>query len=421
MNRFILIFCSFLASTLYLSGFSQIIDNKVFKSDIRTPLAFPSGNPLGYPMLELYSTTPIEFHFDLMGTERNDYRYAVYHCDHNWNVSDLTSNEYLSGFSVQDINDIEYSFNTEIEFLHYTFQFPNDLSKPTRSGNYGVIVFDGEDPFTSQVATFRMIVFENLVQINGVVNNSSSVGDRFKRQEIDFDISHAGFQINAPLRDVKVVILQNGDWSSSVRGLAPTFIKQNQLIYDYNGPNNFDGGSEWRFFEVKSLKFASIQVEGLMMEPDGWHAYLRRDLLRGGKAYQTEFDINGKFFIRNDLGEESHLDAEYIWVHFKLDSPPILDAIVELETSESRFKPELFKLEYDMQEKAYAKKILMKQGYYNYRYKLRDLYHPNGDLSITEGNHSETENDYHIITYFFDRQFGGDRIIGVSAINSIAR
>jgi hypothetical protein len=291
----------------------------------------------------------------------------------------------------------------------------------TISGNYGVIVFDGEDPFSSQVATFRMIVFENLVQINGVVNNSSSVGDRFKRQEIDFDISHAGFQINAPLRDVKVVILQNGDWSSSVRGLAPTFIKQNQLIYDYNGPNNFDGGSEWRFFEVKSLKFASIQVEGLMMEPDGWHAYLRRDPLRGGKAYQTEFDINGKFFIRNDLGEESHLDAEYIWVHFKLDSPPILDAIVELETSESRFKPELFRLEYDIKEKAYAKKILMKQGYYNYRYKLRDLYHPNGDLSVTEGNHSETENDYHIITYFFDRQFGGDRIIGVSAINSIAR
>jgi hypothetical protein len=44
-----------------------------------------------------------------------------------------------------------------------------------------------------------------------------------------------------------------------------------------------------------------------------------------------------------------------------------------------------------------------------------------GDYSTTEGSFMETENDYHIIAYYFDRSLGSDRIIGISSVNSAGR
>lgn len=398
-----------------------IIENKIFDYSIRTPQAFPLNNPTGYPMIELNSNTPIEFHFDLMGEDREDFNYAVYHCDHNWQVSDLNTVEYLSGFQWQEIFDVEYSFNTQIEFLHYSFQFPNEMSKPLRSGNYGVIVYKGDDPFKNQVLTFRVLIYESLVGIDGSVVGSSIVGERFKKQEIDFRMLTGGYYMPAVQSDLHVTLLQNGQWSTAINDLKPTFVKTGELLFDYNGPNNFDAGNEWRAFEVKSTKFAGINVERILLEQDGWHVHLRNDIINGTRAYQTEFDLNGKYFIRNDLAENPFLEAEYVFVHFSLSSPTISNSKVYIQTGESEFSPFRMECTYNFTTKAYEGTFLLKQGYYNYRYLLLDLYHPKGDLTLTEGNFFQTENDYHVIAYYYDRQLGMDRLVGVAALNSTAR
>jgi hypothetical protein len=49
---------------------------------------------------------------------------------------------------------------------------------------------------------------------------------------------------------------------------------------------------------------------------------------------------------------------------------------------------------------------------------VRDKYMNKDDISYTEGNHVETENDYTLIVYETDRANGYDRIIGQFYINS---
>lgn len=396
------------------------VDNAIFRTNIRTPMAFPENNPTGYPMVELNSKTPIQFHFDLMNEDREDFRYAIYHCDHNWNVSDLNPVEYLSGFQWQDIQDVEYSFNTQMEYVHYTFSFPSEMSKPVRSGNYGIIVYQGDDPFTGKVLSYRILIYENLVNIAGQVVSSSQVSERFKKQEIDFTIFTGNYYMPAVQTDLHVSVLQNGLWSTAINDLKPTFVRTGELVFDYNGPNNFDAGNEWRAFEVKSTKFAGINVERLMLMEDGWHVFLRDDQLNGTRAYQTEFDLNGKYFIRNDLGDDSFIEAEYVYVHFNLATPPVSESKVYVVTAENEFRATANECLYNRETRRYEGVFLLKQGYYNYRYMLLDLYHPKGDISLTEGNFHQTENDYHIIAYYFDRQLGMDRLIGISALNSTA-
>lgn len=412
---------TFLCLVLTNVLFSQNIQNKVFNNKIRTPLAFPEQNPVGYPMIELNSASGLEFHFDLFNDMREDYRYSVFHCDHDWNVSALNTSEYLTGFPWTEITDVEYSFNTQIEFIHYQWIFPNELCRPTRSGNYGVVVYKGDDPWKGLVLSYRVVIYENMIGINSAVVNSSIVGERFKKQEIDFSFNTAGYYMPSVQNDLHVVILQNGNWNNAIFNLKPTFIKPGELIYDHNGVNNFDGLNEWRAFEVKSTKFAGIQVNNIILEPDGWHVYLRQDLLKGTRAYQTDFDLNGRTFIKNDLADDTHLEAEYVYVHFSLSTPKISENKVFLVTSETDFTGLIDECAYNPETKAYDVKKLLKQGYYNYRFATINLFNVKGDYSFTEGSFMETENDYHIIAYYFDRSLGSDRIIGVSSVNSAGR
>ena len=61
---------------------------------------------------------------------------------------------------------------------------------------------------------------------------------------------------------------------------------------------------------------------------------------------------------------------------------------------------------------SYKSTVKLKQGYYNYRYAVRDRYVGGMDISFTEGNHSATENKYNYILYDSNPIYGYDRIIG---------
>ncbi len=411
MNHSFLI--SFFLIFSYLNSLSQgqAIENRIFTNAIRTPLVHPVGDPLGDAYTSFPGGNTLEFHFDELGTERKDYRFAVYHCDRLWNISDLNSSEYLQGFFIQDINNVEYSFNTQLEFLHYTFTFPDVMSKPTRSGNYAIVVYEDGEPLDQPVITYRIVVAESAVNVQMWQTQNSSVSERFQRQELDFRINAKDIQLISPGQNLHVTLMQNNDWNTAITELKPSWSVDGVFTYDYNGENSFLSGSEFRFFEVKSVKFASIEVSQLVQQEDGFHVYLRPDLLTGNQPYVTNFDLNGRFLIRNDLADNPHLESEYLITHFSLPTIPFYEADMYIDCYEYDFRRELYKCSYNDKTKAYEATIPIKQGYFNYRYILFDRYHPKGDWSVTEGNFHVTENEYRLIVYYYDRLIGSDRVL----------
>ncbi|MFM7309455.1 MAG: DUF5103 domain-containing protein, partial [Flavobacteriales bacterium] len=69
----------------------------------------------------------------------------------------------------------------------------------------------------------------------------------------------------------------------------------------------------------------------------------------------------------------------------------------------------------------YHATLLIKQGYYNYRYVMRDKYAGDVSLRATEGSYQVTENDYDVFVYWYDRNRGIDRVIGRAKANSIRK
>jgi len=275
------------------------------------------------------------------------------------------------------------------------------------------------------------MVYELVVNLTAKAKSSVVIPDRFKKQQVDFNVYHKDFRIFVyhkdfrifdPMRDVSATIIQNMDWNSSVSGLKPVFIKMEELTFDYSsGQNSFVAGTEWRHFEMKNVRFASSEVESIMYEADGFHVNLRPDLPQGGRAYSTETDINGNYLIRNDQGDDSDLEAEYVWVNFYLQMAEVSEGDVLIEGRFTDFLSQPIVCKYDAVKKGYTAKVLMKQGYYNYRYAIRDRYRAEDNITYTEGSDAQTENDYAVIIYMNDRNLDCDRILALRMLNSVKR
>lgn len=329
------------------------------------------------------------------------------------------TSEYLNGFEGDQIRAVDISFNTVEDYVHYSFTFPNANSTARISGNYVAIIYRNDDPEVkeNQIACFRFIVYEELVTVAPKVTQSSIITDRFKRQEADCEVIFGGFKVYDSARDLNLAIFQNGFIHSAPQFLRPLFIRPDRVSFDYNdGQNTFSGGNEWRHFDLKSLQYVSDELSGIDRLEDGWHAYLRTDIPEGKRTYSSQRDINGSYIIQNDLADDSQLEAEYVSVHFSLAMNEISESDVIIELPWNICNKSVV-MKYSSYTQSYRASVKLKQGYYNYRYVVRDRYVGENDLSLTEGNHSETENKYYYILYDSNPLYGYDRVIGYSEYN----
>lgn len=412
----------FIFSTIFFSHAQSVLEEASFDPRIHTPSVYPKGNPVGYPFVDLNSRQVLEFRFDLAGLDREDLHYTVIHCDHQWRPSDLESNQYLRGFNFLRITEMEASFGTRESFVNYHFFFPNDMMEPTVSGNYAVVVFDGTRPDdqSSWLLIYRVVFFESQVRINARVQPSSVVRNRFSHNEVTSELIADNYRIINPMGELNMSILCNGEWRRGIHGLKPAYVRPDAIVFEYSdGRSALPGGNEWRDFEMKDMRFAGLGVEAIRGGSDAWHVYLRPDIPRGGKAaYDSRNDLNGRFLVRSDIASDSHLEAEYVKVHFTLRMPEWKEGYVAIEGGLSKFSNEPWIMKYDVTSGAYVFDAMIKQGYYNYRYMIYDNYQASGDWSVTEGNFSATENDFQIFMYHFDRRLGADRVVGFHALRS---
>ena len=106
-------------------------------------------------------------------------------------------------------------------------------------------------------------------------------------------------------------------------------------------------------------------------------------------------------------------EADYAKINFKLISEKIEfgDIYIYGKLSDWMINDD-FKLKYNEKEKIYEADILLKQGYYNYNYALKDTINNTVDFSFIEGTHYQTKNDYYIYVYHRGPENRYDKLIG---------
>lgn len=406
----------FLFLFFYHCSFAQVENEIAPPFNIKT-VSFVQNNQNVIPIFRLGSGFQLQFD-DLYGNEA-DYYYEIIHCDYNWVPSDIPKNEYLQGFDNQRIQDYTNSFNTLQIYSHYALSIPNQHTRQLLiSGNYMLrILNDDKEVIFSR----KFILYEDLVTVPIQVKRARTVSNLEYKHNLEFAIKSKTITFQNPLKNVKVVLLQNGKFNSAIKNVEPQYTIGNDLIYKYDTETQFWAGNEFLYFENKEIRAANNNIAHVDSSTDIYNSYLYTNNARTNFPYSLTEDINGNFVVRNLNASDDEVEADYAWVYFSLSAPAHrLNKGIYISGMFNNYSlaPE-YRMDYNPKKGIYEKALLIKQGFTNFEYTVaNDIGTIDRENSI-DGNFYQTENDYSILVYYRENTDRYDRVIGKGTANSI--
>ncbi|MFM7015251.1 MAG: DUF5103 domain-containing protein [Bacteroidota bacterium] len=419
-RRLIVVIALLIASTS--TGRSQIIsndslsyENKVFDESFKTIIFSKENNDLSDPVLSLNSGEKLKLQFDDLSEDVKDLSFTFIHFDRNGKKSILSENDYIKGFNFDHVSKYKAAFNTIQNFFHYELTFPNENIEPIISGNYLLVVYDNANPDKIYL-TQRFWITENTATITASILRANDIERRNTHQEVDVKINIGTTKIYNPNDDSKLVIVQNNNFKNAIGDLKPVFIIDKDWDYNYDLENTFEGGNEFRNFDIRSVKFLTQYIDHLQMDSlnNLTSVYLKKEEKKNTQRYAVADDINGRFLIKIYERQDAALEGDYIYVNFNL---PVLEEFdssnVYLFGQISNWEfSEDYKMIFNKDCSCYEKTLLCKQGYYNYLYFVQDknsmVYSP----LLIEGSHYETKNNYQLFFYSKDISSRYDHLSG---------
>lgn len=382
-----------------------LLEDRSYESQIKTIRIFPFGTPL-FPAVVPLDQQNLYLEFDDLRGERNSYFMRIVHCNFDWTLSQLQHLDYLPQYNEFPINNSEFSIDTKVQYARYWATLP-PVKLP---GNYVVVVYRGTDR-DDIVLSARFMVYDRRVTLlsQGKLIGPGSIAD--VNQQINFTVNYKDIPVQNPMTDMHVSIRQNERWDNFQQDIQPAFIKEieNELDYRFfDEEKMFRGGNEFRFFDIRSLRFPGRNVARKAEASGADEVFLVTDKSRRGDPYAIYDDINGNFIIENkDLGDVSY--ADYAYVNFYLSHPRIQGEIYLAGAFTYWSKDPAYKMEFDTLRKMYTNRLLMKQGWYDYQYMVYSASLPPYAM---EGSYYQTENIYEIFVYFRSFQPRADLLVG---------
>ncbi|MFO8234719.1 MAG: DUF5103 domain-containing protein [Bacteroidales bacterium] len=417
-NRLIKLFIVFSLTFATYSAFSQVIEEKSYKDDIKSVQIFKNNEQLNLPVISLDRDEKITLRFDELAGNSKQYSYKIIHCDANWEPSDINEHEYVTGQHRNEIKKVQSSFNTIIPYYHYKLDIPNHDVQPRISGNYTILVFENYDEGDT-VVTARFRVTEDIADVSAEVEHFNRMSQEKANQQVNIKVNTQSENITQPSSEqIKIAVQKNYHGERLIEDVSPTGIQGNTLTYQNIKQLAFKGGNEFRHFNTKSTKHAGENIQQIDYIKNNFHVYLNPDEDLSYKEYKDKDDINGRFYVDKERVDDPFLEADYVYVYFTLfDDQPNLEGGVYITGGFNNWKKNKNnQMNYNGEEKAYEKRLLLKQGFYNYKYVQKDYngYNP----YFYSDNHYQTENEYQIYIYIKDFSQGYDRLIGHTVLTT---
>jgi virulence-associated protein VagC len=426
MKKLLVFILFFLSSVAWLSASDPDSINytsHVFDQRIKTVQLYKDGWNLSYPILKLNSNEKLVLNFDLLGDQPENYYYTFIHCDKDWKKSDIFPNDYLTGYTENPVEDYVNSFNTTVSYFHYNLSFPNDRVDISKSGNYVLVIYPADKPEEPAI-TQRFIVTEDAAKINITAHRPQMTKENNTHQQVDFIVNYTGITINDSYKDLFAFVLQNGRWDNAKRNLKPESYGNNELNYNsLSDKNIFQGGNEFRYFDIKSIRYKTEYVKRIDFANPNYNVYLFPSENRESKPYFYNQDFNGKYYIAFQEGKKPEIESDYVYVYFTLPSDQMVSGgkmYISGSLNNWTFDKNNL-MTYNPERREYECSMLLKQGWYNYEYVFLKDGQTNGTASLFEGSHYETENDYIVLIYYRNPHDRFDRVIGSVIANTLNR
>ena len=381
---------------------------------IKTIIFKSNTNQSQLPILKLGERLRLEF--DVLNGDEADFYYKITYYNFDWTPSNLLKLEYLQGFDDVRITDYENSFNTYQIYSHYRLQIPNQQTRLKLSGNYMIHIYN---EYEELMFSRKFMIYEDIANVGVSIKRSRDVRYIQQKQSVDFVISSPSMHFNNPSQTIKVAVIQNNNLNTAITNLKPLYTLGRQLIYTYNTESSFWGGNEFLFFENKDVRGANVGVQFIDLK-DIYHSYLFTDIIRAERLYTYNPDINGNFLITALDTDNIDIEADYTIIHFSLLHYELFNnkSIHVYGNFNNYAIDEATKMTYNSKTGYYETQMLLKQGFYNYKYVVV-VENGNIDEGAISGNFDQTENNYKVLVYYRDLGARYDKIIAFGEGSSV--
>jgi len=393
--------------------------NKIFSDQFKTLQIKGNDNPTSAPIIELNTGNFAQIRFDQLGQGARNLGYRVVHCNHNWEKSDLLSTEFLDGFDENTITDYQYSQNTKVQYVHFTFRFPNEDAQPLIGGNYLFEVFDFDEP-DSVLLQAGMLILNPKVGISARIVGASRVELRESHHELYVNVNSASLGAILQPDDYKVIVLQNWRWDNAQKLGTPRFFDQNNLKYEQPGSIVFQAGNEYRQYDLRNINTSGTGIYKTDITGDTNKAYGFVELARRNTAYTFHDDLNGVSVTASDFGFDPYLQADYLWFEYAVKSEiPYGAGSIELTGADIESLPaEQKELKYFPKQGLYSGRAFLKMGFYNWQYGARRRKGQPKNLAFIEGSYFQTSNYYQVLVYYKGFSADFDELVGFFTLTS---
>lgn len=385
-----------IAILLLLLPMTLSAENRIYDPQVKSLQAVVNQDWLSPAVMRLYGNDHLHVSFDELSHDYHRYIYRLEHCEANWTSSEeLFDTDWLEGFNDNVIEDFEYSINTTVAYTHYQLTIPNSKCRLKMSGNYRLHVIDEDQD--KEVLMVEFMVTEQTMLLSTTVSSNTDIDTNLCHQQVSFGLKYGNLSVTDPQEQLQTVVMQNSREDNWRWNVHPSAVSQNGLEWKHRKELIFEGGNEYRKFEVLDPSHPTMGIDRISWDGDYYQAFPFVSEPRPNYLYDE--DANGSFYIRNSDNRENNITSDYVWVNYRLKSPYMTEGNVVINGRWTTEEPETYVMEYDSDCQLYTNSILQKQGYYSYQYLwVTDdgLTHP----LPSEGNFYQTENQYQVLVYY---------------------
>lgn len=422
-NVFSIAFLLFFSVAVMGQEFNLPCADLNYKTSVAGVSLFADGNQTKEPLIPLGNLTGrLTLWFDLLGDDGKVLNYTFIHCTNDWFPTEMMRSYYATGFDYGLIDDFEFSRNTLVDYVHYQLRFPDEEMIPVVSGNYLLIVYDGDLTEDNIYFTRRFMVIDEKASINASVPrycDDLSLSDT--HQQLNVKVAMTSIMTGNVQDYASMTIRQNGRWDNAAVGMKPTFIYPDYISYEHHPQTVFEATNQYRRVNFSNFYFQSENIARIYQTDNYYVIDYATCESRAKKPYITYDDIHGEKYIyvaNDDL--ETATEADYAWVNIFLRWPMPLnneDIYVMGAVNDWCFdERNLMKYDYNLH--GYLCQLLLKQGYYNFMFVTADRTTGQVSTALTEGNHWDTENLYRVYFYYYNVIKGYDELIGYTTLQS---
>ena len=221
--------------------------------------------------------------------------------------------------------------------------------------------------------------------------------------------------------------LKGGDLTklsgNAQKDIVPTFVRGNNLEYNTENSGIFGGGKEWRWLDLRSLRFQSDRIDSGTYNKTNTELFLKTDIDRSDQRYVYFRDLNGFYNVETFERINPYWQGDYATVHFNLAPPnnqPYTNNDIYLIGQLTNYElSNKTKMMFNPQKGVYQTSLFLKQGYYSYSYLTVNKNNSTNKKEL-EGDYWETENTYTILIYYKAFADRSDQLLGVTQLSSRA-